>query len=142
MKNSKCPGLDGIPCDFWKVFFKIIGKLLFDVIVASLESGKLWDSALRGIINLIPKANKDSRYLKNLRPITLLNTDYKIIEKILANRLKPKLEEHLISHDQKGFLRGRRIAANIRKIPDLMKYVEENDDEAVTYWWTFRNVLT
>ena len=129
MKNSKCPGLDGIPCDFWKVFFSKIGWLLFEVITYSLENNVLWDSALRGVINLIPKANKDTRRLKNLRPITLLNTDYKVIKKIMANCLKPVLEETIINMDQKGFLRGRRISANIRKILDLVDYANETDED-------------
>ena len=56
MKNGKCPGLDGIPCDFWKVFFGRIGKLMHKVITYALDNEALWDSAMRGVINLIPKA--------------------------------------------------------------------------------------
>ena len=44
-----------------------------------------------------------ARYLKNLRPITLLYTDYKLIEKVIAARIKPVLG-NLIHLDQKGFL--------------------------------------
>ena len=67
MKNSKCSGLNGIPCDFYKVFFAKVGKLLFKVIVEGLELGHLWDTALKGIINLIPKPRKDIRWLKKLK---------------------------------------------------------------------------
>ena len=130
LKNSKCPGLDGLPCDFYKVFFAKIGQLMFDVLITSLKDGILWDSALRGVINLIPKQNKDVRWLKNLRPITLLNTDYKIIEKILANRIKPTLD-NLIHSNQKGFMKNRWILANIRKILDLTQKMDQNDREGL-----------
>ena len=81
MPNGKSPGLDGIGIDFYKVFWKEIGAH-----VAALK-GKIYQqrclnpSANMGVISLIPKAGKDTRFVKNLRPITLLNSDYKIIEK-------------------------------------------------------------
>ena len=51
-------------------------------------SGKLLISQRRGIITLIPKPNKDTTVLNNLRPISLLNTDYKILTKVIAKRLE------------------------------------------------------
>ena len=78
-----------------------------------------------GVLNLIPKADKDARFLRNLRPITLLNTDYKIIEKTLAHRLDDLMDE-IISMDQTGFIPGRRIATNIRKVHDLMYHCKDN----------------
>ena len=77
-----------------------------------------------GILNLIPKGGRDTRMLKNLRPITLLNTDYKIVEKAISNRMIPSLEE-IISADQRGFIPNRRIAANIRKILDIIVCTKE-----------------
>ena len=79
MKNNKTPGEDGIPVDFYKVFWKILKEPFFKMVSACYEENELHDSAKKGILNLIPKPNKDSRFIKNLRPITLLNTDYKII---------------------------------------------------------------
>ena len=86
MCNDKCPGLDGLSVNFYKFFWKFIGPVLLEAILQGMSENSLHKSALQGIINLIPKANKDTRFLKNLRPITLLNVDYKIIEKALANR--------------------------------------------------------
>ena len=109
MKNQKCPGSSGIPIDFYKVFWSKM-----DMLKCAFESGSLGHMARDGIINLIPKVNRDSRLLKNFRPITLLNTEYKIIEKVLANRILPVLAS-LIDEDQRGFLPSRRISVNIRK---------------------------
>ena len=61
-----------------------------------------------------------------MKPITLLNSDYKVIEKVLANRIKPTLD-HLIHNDQKGFMKDRRISANIRKVLDLVERLDNQE---------------
>ena len=82
MQNNKTPGSDGIPVDFYKIFWKELKELFFSVVIKCFDEETLHDTAREGILNLIPKPNKDSKYIKNLRPITLLNTDYKIIERV------------------------------------------------------------
>ena len=72
---------------------------------------------------LILKKNKDRTILENLRPISLLNVDYKILTKVLARRLEKVLPK-LISPDQTGYVKGRYIGENIRLIEDLMFYTE------------------
>ena len=67
---------------------------------------------------------------KNLRPITLLNSDYKIIEKAIANKMLPALE-HIIHTDQRGFMKNRRISVNIRKMLDIIHQANKEDLEAV-----------
>ena len=130
MNNNKTPGQDGIPVDFYKVFWSKL-KVPFNLMaMENYKNGVLHDTARQGILNLIPKANKDTRYVKNLRPITLLNTDYKIIEKAIANKMLPALE-HLIHKDQRGFMKDRRISVNIRKMLDIMHYADREDLEAV-----------
>ena len=75
----------------------------------------------RGIINLVPKPGKDLCQLKNWRPISLLNVDYKILTKILAIRLQDCLDE-IISNDQVGYIKNRFIGENIRTTVDIMTY--------------------
>ena len=130
MNNNKTPGEDGIPVDFYKVFWPKLAIPFYNMVTECYEQGILHQSARRGILNLIPKAGKDSRMVKNLRPITLLNTDYKIIEKAVANKMIPALE-HIINKDQRGFMKNRRISVNIRKMLDIMHYTEREDLEAV-----------
>ena len=87
MKNGKTPGEDGLPIEFYKIFWNDI-KEVFQQMIDDVFKNNFCPSATNsGILNLIPKKGKDARFLKNLRPITLLNVDYKIIEKTLANRL-------------------------------------------------------
>ena len=78
------------------------------------------------MITLLPKKDKDPLYVKNHRPISLLNTDYKIIAKVMANRLKSCLNE-IIHEDQTGFMKGRNIGSNIRTIINLIEYCDSND---------------
>ena len=117
MKNGSCPGCDGLSTEFYKVFWGKIKNEMYNAMIMSYENRLLPETSRTGILNLIPKGQKDTRYLKNIRPITLLNTDYKIVEKTIANRMVPALQG-IIHEDQKGFLPNRRIAANIRKILD------------------------
>ena len=70
---------------------------------------------------------KDIWKLKHLRPITLVCTDYKVLEKDLANRLKSILP-HIINHDQQGFMADHRIATNIRKAFDIMTKIEQEQE--------------
>ena len=82
-------------------------------------------SQRNGIITLLPKKDKDPLYVKNHRPISLLNTDYKIIAKVMANRLKVCLHQ-IIHEDQTGFMKGRNIGSNIRTIIDVIEYCDAN----------------
>ena len=126
MKNNKCPGPDGIPVDFYKIFWAQIKQVFFAAITACFNEESLHKSASRGVLSLIPKGQKDTRFLKNMRPLTMLNTDYKIIEKSLTNRIMPALDK-IVNMDQTGFMPGRSILCNIRKIFDLCKIAHAED---------------
>ena len=66
----------------------------------------------------------------NLRPLTLLCVDFKVIEKVLANTLKRILDQ-LINMDQKGFMAGRNITCNIRRVMDLIEIAEQLDIDGI-----------
>ena len=125
LRRQCTPGTTGLPVEFYIVFWSQIREIVFEVIQVGLQEGRLHESALRAVISLIPKPGKDTRKIECLRPISLQNTDYKVIEKILANRLKPVLEG-LINEDQKGFMASRRISCNIRRILDMVEDSEDN----------------
>ena len=88
---------------------------------------RLCESQYRGMITLLFKKG-EREDIWNWRPITLLNVDYKIISKILAERLK-KVLPTIINTDQKGFAKGRNIFDGNRLLQDIIDYTEIEDEE-------------
>ena len=76
-----------------------------------VKTGSVPKSFSSGVISLIYK-KADREELANYRPITLLNLDYKIIAKVYAERLK-KFISKVVGRNQRGFIPGRDIRANI-----------------------------
>ena len=65
MQNNKSPGIDGLPCEFYKFFWKDISKIVSDSLNFAFENGELSIDQRRGLITLIPKKDKDRAFLKN-----------------------------------------------------------------------------
>ena len=104
MAQNKSPGTDGFQINIYVMFFAKIKRLLFNAIQFCVKAGKLTQSMRQGLITLIPKKAQEPKFVANWRPITLLNSDYKIYSKMLANRIKSALNE-IIHTDQTGFLK-------------------------------------
>ena len=121
LPNNKSPGPDGIPIEFYKKFWCSISDILFDSFKNSFETGQLSPSQKRGVITLVPKKDKDLTDLKSWRPLSLLNTDYKILAKLLANRLRPVLSD-IINPDQIGYMKNRFCGENTRLIADVIDF--------------------
>lgn len=126
MSNNKSPGSDGFTTEFFKFFWKQLGHFIVRSLNFGYKKGELSVTQKQGIITCIPKEGKSKFYIKNWRPITLLNVVYKIGSGCIAQRIKNILEK-IICTDQTGFIPGRYIGENTRLIFDLMHYVEEND---------------
>ena len=128
--NGKSPGSDGINCEFYKVFWIDIKHLITRSINAAFVNGEMSTSQKHGVITLLPKHGKDTIDLKNWRPISLLNQDYKLAAKCIATRIKHHLK-NLINSDQTGFIKGRYIGENINRILSIMEYTEREDIPAI-----------
>lgn len=124
LNSDKTPGSDGLTVEFYKHFWTVLSTPLLNAILYAKQKGILHVSARRGVLSLIPKKDRDIRFIENQRPITLLNTDYKILAKSIANRMKNALEQ-IISPHQTGFMPGRQISHNIRKILDIIEYTNQ-----------------
>eukprot|EP00253_Pinus_taeda_P008313 PITA_08313 len=106
-KKDKSPGPDGWTIEFYLAFFEQIGQDLLSVIEECRISGSLYHAINSTFIALIPKLDSPSSF-DDFRPISLCNVLYKIISKIIANRLRPILSTHIAPH-QFAFLEDRQI---------------------------------
>jgi hypothetical protein len=120
---QKTPGSDGLPSEFYKFFWSKISTLVFNSIKYGIENSRLSLDQRRGVLTLIPKKDKDLRNLKNWRPLSLLNTDYKILAKLLALRIRTVLPK-IISYDQSGCIQGRSTFSNIRSTIDVIQQAQ------------------
>ena len=125
MENNKSPGCDGLTSNFYKKFWPILGERLSRVYNYAFNNGLLTVSQRRGIITLLFKKG-DRTQLKNWRPVTLLNTDYKILTKALANRLQQVLPL-IVNSGQTACIKGRTINDNTRLLNDVISYVNEKN---------------
>lgn len=76
---DKSPGCDDLTANFYKHFWSILKEPFVLLLKEAIENMTFPSTKKQGIITLIPKPDKDPKILDNFRPITLLNTDYKIV---------------------------------------------------------------
>ena len=130
MKNNKSPGSDGFSVEFFKFFWKDIKHILLNSLNISFQKRELSNTQKEGVITCIPKGEKPREFLKNWRPICLLNVAYKLCSGCIAARLK-KVLPIIISGDQTGFMKNRFVGDNIRFIYDAMHHIKANNKEGL-----------
>ncbi|KAK3527932.1 hypothetical protein QTP86_012209 [Hemibagrus guttatus] len=118
MENGRASGIDGLPAEFYKAFWAVIGQDVLDVLRDSILRGELPLSCRRAVLTLLPKKG-DLTHLKNWRPVSLLCTEYKLLSKALASRLT-KVMERLIHQDQTYCVPDRSIFDNVYLIRDIL----------------------
>ena len=111
MAPLKAPGPDGMPHLFYQTYWTEVGMDVSQGVLSSLNSGSLLKSVNHTFITLIPKVKNPER-VTEFRPISLCNVIYKIVSKVIANRLKPILNS-IISETQSAFVADRLITDNI-----------------------------
>ena len=111
MKANTAPGPDGFPALFYKQYWSKIGAEVLDAVIGVLNSSILPHELNHTFLTLIPKI-KCPRRVGDFRPFSLTNVLYKLIAKVLANRLKKFLPQ-LISETQSAFMSSHLISDNI-----------------------------
>lgn len=125
-KKSSSPGLDGLPYKFYQMQTENISLELCNMYNSFFSTSQtIPEKGLEGVITLIPK-KKNPVNISDYRPITLLNCDIKILNKVLANRIKSKMNI-IISPSQKCSVEGRKITDNLITMRNLIIYCSSSN---------------
>ena len=126
IKKGKSPGSNGYTSTFFKHFWGKLGPFLYRAYSYCLKKNKMIPSHREGVITMIPKVGKPPDNIKAWRPITLLNTDFKIISSAIATRLQ-RVAGKLTDKSQTAYIKGRYIGENTRLVFDVIHKLTKED---------------
>ena len=129
LSQGKTPGSDGLPLEFYVKFWDQLSPISLQLYNYCFYHGSLSPSMQENITRLIFKKD-DPKDLKNWRPISLLNVDYKILFKALTNRLLRVLSS-IVQDNQTCSVPGRTIFDNLTLLRDTLDYITQTDEPGI-----------
>ena len=129
MNSNKASGPDGLSVEFYVKFWDRLGPYLCRVLYAYYHAGEMCESMKTSNTRVIFKKG-DRKNLKNWRPISLLNVNYKICSKVLSLRLS-KVLEFIVDPDQTCSVPGRKITSNLHILRDVLDYIDRTNETGI-----------
>jgi exonuclease III len=136
--RGKVPGGDGLPYEFYVTFWPVLSVPLTQVFNEALDRGTLPPSMLLGIVVLVYKGAKAGprSQVQHYRPLTMLNSDYKLLAKLFACRFSRPLAS-VVDHTQTAFVPGRWIGDNVLMHLEEIDYLEASGQPGVVAFLDF-----
>ncbi|GJS34391.1 RNA-directed DNA polymerase, eukaryota [Tanacetum coccineum] len=129
--ENKSPGLDGYTFEFFRQYWDIIGSDLCVAVDWFFVSGTLPRRCNSSFIALIPKVT-DAKFVTDFRPISLIGSVYKVITKILANRLSTVISD-LVSNTQSAFVKDRNILDGPFILNEALAWCKRKKSQALIF---------
>ncbi|CAI5477431.1 unnamed protein product [Closterium sp. Yama58-4] len=127
MARNKSPGSDGLPKELFEAHWDLLGES-FMAMAKDFEGSTVLPAEIKEAVTIFLPKKGDKESLNNYRPITLLNFTYKVLARVVADRMKSVLHM-VISPEQYGFIPGRRLSDAVALVADIIEGAKNDKDD-------------
>ncbi|CAI5479399.1 unnamed protein product [Closterium sp. Yama58-4] len=139
MAKNKASGRDGLPKELFEEHWDVLGKH-FMVLVESFTASSSIPASTKDVVTILLHKKGGRNQIENYRPITLLSFTYKVLARVVPDRMKRVLHE-VISPEQYSFLPGRRLSDAVGLVADVIDAAKNKEKDWYLLLVDFRKVF-